>query len=347
MIRTSLRATAAVTTSAALLLAAAPAAVADAAADFYNGKTITLVVGFSAGGGSDTFARFLQPHLAAHMPGKPSVIVQNMPGAGGLKALNHVYNTPPQDGTRVMLSAPSHTLAFLLGRKNIRYDINRIRWIGTLTQDTQSCVASGKSGITSITQTKTKKLVVGATGPNSTVAQHALLLKNMFGYKLDIVTGYPGTSRVRMAMQTGEVQAVCAFWASAALGPQSQQVKSGELVPIVQMGRKPVPVFGNAPVVYDLARDEDERRIMRVVFGTTELSRPFAAPPDTPDMQLAALRKGFWAAVNSDELKADAKRKKLIIDPLDAADTEAAFKEILSTPKHLIERAKKVISKLN
>jgi tripartite-type tricarboxylate transporter receptor subunit TctC len=324
---------------------AAPGAAADDAAEFYKGRTVTLVVGFSPGGGADTFARFFQPHFAEHMPGKPTVIVQNMPGAGGLKALNHVYNTPPQDGTRVMLTSPSHTLAYMLDRENIRYDVNKIKWIGTLTQDTQGCAASGKSGITSITQTKDKPLIVGATGPNSTSAQHALLLKNMLGYKLDIVTGYPGTARVRLAMETGEVQAVCAFWASAILGPQAQDIKSGKLVPIIQMGRKPHPAWGDAPVVYDLARDDDERRIMRVVFGTTELSRPFAAPPGTPDVQIAGLRKGFWEAVNSPELKADAERKKLIIDPLNWQDTEAELKEILSTPQRLIERAKKAISK--
>lgn len=329
----------------AAMFAATPGIAADSAKDFYSGKTITLVVGFSPGGGADTFARFFQPHFSKNMPGQPNVIVQNMPGAGGLKALNHVYNTQPQDGTRVMLTSPSHTLAYLLERPNIRYDVNKIKWIGTLTQDTQGCAASGSSGITSITQTRDKKLIVGATGPNSTSAQHALLLKNMLGYNLDIVVGYQGTSQVRLAMEKGEVQAVCAFWASAILGPQSQDIKSGKLVPIIQMGRKPHPAWGDAPVVYDLARNDDERQIMRVVFGTTELSRPFAAPPGTPDMQLAGLRKGFWDAVNSEELKADAKGRKLIIDPLNWKDTQTQLQEILDTPKRLIEKTKQMISK--
>jgi tripartite-type tricarboxylate transporter receptor subunit TctC len=325
------------------MLASAPPAAADAGADFYRGKTITLVVGFSPGGGADTFARFFQKHFAKHMPGDPSVIVQNMPGAGGIKALNHVYNTGAQDGTRVMLTSPSHTIAFLLGRKNVRYDMNKIKWIGTLTQDTSSCVASGSSGIRSITDTKNKELIIGATGKSSSTTQHALLLKNMLGYKLRIVQGYRGTSRVRLAMKKGEVQAVCAFWASAALGPQRREVESGELVPIVQMGSKPHPALRGAPVAYSLARNDDERKIMRVVFGTTELSRPFAAPPGTPAVHLAALRKGFWGAVNSPELRKDAGRAHLIVDPLNWRDTEVRLKEILSTPKRLIERTKKII----
>jgi len=343
MIGTSVRTTLTAAAGIAGLLIAAPQAAADAAADFYKGKTVTLVIGFSPGGGADTFARFFAPHFSEHMPGKPNVIIQNMPGAGGIKALNHVYNTGAQDGTRVMLTSPSHTIAFLLGRKNVRYDMNKIKWIGTLTQDTSSCVASGSSGIKSITDTKTRELIIGATGKSSSTTQHALLLKHMLGYKIRIVQGYRGTARVRLAMKSGEVQGVCAFWASAALGPQSQEVKSGELVPIVQMGSKPHPAFGKAPVAYDLAPDADSRKIMRVVFGTTELSRPFAAPPGTPAMQLAGLRKGFWGAVNAPQLKKDAARAKLIVDPLDWRDTEKALKEILDTPKNLIARTKKII----
>ena len=196
------------------------------------------------------------------------------------------------NGTRLMLTSPSHTLAYLMGRKEVRYDINKIKWIGTLTQDTSSCAASGSSGVTDIRQTLKRKepLIVGATGADSSTAQHAYLLAHMFGYKLKVVTGYRGTARVRLAMRKGEVQAVCAFWASSALGAQHDDVVNGTLVPIVQMGTRPVPVFGKAPVVYDLARNDDERKMLRVVFGTTELSRPFAAPPHIPAMPLAALR---------------------------------------------------------
>ena len=339
----SLRAPLAATAAIAALALAAPQAAADAAAEFYKGRTLTLVIGFSPGGGADTFARFFVPHFAANMPGKPSVIVQNMPGAGGIKALNHVYATGAQDGTRVMLTSPSHTIAFLLGKKNVRYDMNRIRWIGTLTQDTSSCVASDKSGIRSVVEARNREIIVGSTGRSSSTSQHVLLLQKMLGYKFKIVEGYRGTASVRLAMKKGEVEAVCAFWASAALGPQAQEIKSGELVPIVQMGRKPHPALGKAPVVYSLARNDDERRIMRVVYGTTELSRPFAAPPGTPDTQLDGLRRGFWGAVNSPGMKKDAARARLIVDPLDWKDTEAALKEILSTPKALIERTKEII----
>ena len=277
----------------------APPASADAVRDFYKDKTVSIIIGFGAGGGADEFAHYLARHLAKFIPGQPTVIVQNMPGAGGLTALGSLYNAGPFDGTRIMLTSPSHTLAQITGSKSVRYDLLKMNVIGTLTQDTQACAASGRSGFKSITEASGKELIVGATGASSTAAQHARLLANLLGYKLRIITGYQGTAQMRLAMETGETSAACALWASQALGPQRQDYESGKLVPIVQMGSKPHPVFGKAPVAYDLAKDDDQRRVMRIVFGTTELSRPFIAPPNVPAERVAALRSAFWSALHS------------------------------------------------
>ena len=319
----------------------APPASADAVRDFYKDKTVSIIIGFGAGGGADEFAHYLARHLAKFIPGHPTVIVQNMPGAGGLTALGSLYNAGPFDGTRIMLTSPSHTLAQITGSKSVRYDLLKMNVIGTLTQDTQACAASGRSGFKSITEASGKELIVGATGASSTAAQHARLLANLLGYKLRIITGYQGTAQMRLAMETGETSAACALWASQALGPQRQDYESGKLVPIVQMGSKPHPVFGKAPVAYELAKDDDQRRVMRIVFGTTELSRPFIAPPNVPAERVAALRSAFWSALHSTEAKADAERLKLIIDPLDWQQTTDELREILSMPTAIVDRARK------
>jgi tripartite-type tricarboxylate transporter receptor subunit TctC len=338
--------TAAITAAAlSTAFALAPTANAETPAEFYARQNLTLVVGFSPGGGADTFARFFARHLGKHIEGKPSVVVQNMPGAGGIKALNHLYNVGAQNGSRIMMTSPSHTLGQFLGKKNIRYDIKKLKWIGTLTQDVPSCAANAQSGFTSIEQAKDKQLIIGGTGPSSSTTQHALLLANMFGYKIKVVTGYRGTAKVWLAMKKNEVQAVCTFWASSAMGNQAQGVASGAMVPIVQMGRKPHPAFGKAPVAYDLARNDEEREIMGAIFSVSELSRPYAAPPGTPENNLAALRKGFWAAVHTPALRADAKRLHLTVDPLTAEETIKAFAKIFATPKHLVDKAKKLIAK--
>jgi tripartite-type tricarboxylate transporter receptor subunit TctC len=195
--------------------------------------------------------------------------------------------------------------------------------------------------VRSITEASSKELIVGATGANSSAAQHARLLANLLGYKLRIITGYQGTAQMRLAMETGEVSVACALWASQALGPQRQDYESGKLVPIVQMGSKPHPVFGKAPVVYELAKDDEQRRVMRVVFGTTELSRPVVAPPNVPAERVAALREAFWKALHSPDAEADAKRLKLIIDPLDWKHTTDELREVMSMPEAIVDRARK------
>jgi tripartite-type tricarboxylate transporter receptor subunit TctC len=319
----------------------APLARADAVRDFYRDRTVSLVIGFGAGGGADEFAQYLARHLGNFIPGRPTVIVQHMPGAGGLTALGSLYNAGPFDGTRIMLTSPSHTLAQITGSKSVRYDLLKMNVIGTLTQDTQACAASGRSGVRSITEASSKELIVGATGANSSAAQHARLLANLLGYKLRIITGYQGTAQMRLAMETGEVSAACALWASQALGPQKQDYENGKLVPIVQMGSKPHPVFGKAPVAYNLAKDDEQRRVMRIVFGTTELSRPLVAPPNVPAERVAALRDAFWKALHSPEAIADAKRMKLIIDPLDWKKTTDELREIMTMPTAIVDRARK------
>jgi tripartite-type tricarboxylate transporter receptor subunit TctC len=316
---------------------------ADTVSEFYSKTNLMIVVGYSPGGGADLFARFLARHIGKHLPGKPNVIVQNMPGSGGIKALNHFYKVGAQDGSRTILTSATHTLAQLLGRKKIRYDVNKMQWLGTLTQDTPSCVIAGRTGIKSITEAKDRQIIFGATGANSSSNQHPLLMRDLLGYKIKIVTGYKGTAKVRLAINTGEVDAVCSFWASQALGPLASQIKSGDLVPIVQFGTQPNRAFGNAPVIYSLARNDEERLIMRAVFKPTELTRPYGTAPGAPADRVAALRKGFWSAVNSPELQADAKRIGLIVDPLDYKQTLSRLAELFKTPKSTIAKVKKTI----
>jgi tripartite-type tricarboxylate transporter receptor subunit TctC len=329
--------------SAVLATAVAQPANADSAAEFYSRTTFTIVVGYEAGGGADQIARVLARHIGKYIPGKPNVIVQNMPGSGGITALNHIYNVGAQDGSRAILIAGTHSLSQLLDRKNARYDLNKMHWLGTMTQDVASCVVAGRVGVKSITEAQNRQITFGSTGANSSSNQHPLLMRDLLGYKIKIVTGYKGTGNVRLAMQTGEVDGVCAIWASLILGPLAQEVKSGELVPIVQFGTKPHPALGNAPVIYDLARSEEERLIMRTVFKPIELTRPFSTAPGVPADRVAALRKGFWEAVNSTELQADAKRVGVIVDPLDWKRTTDHFADVLSTSESTIARVKKAI----
>jgi len=326
-------------------IAVAPPAAADPIADFYSKKNVTIIVGYSAGGGADLWARFLARHLGKHIPGKPNVIVQNMPGGSGFRAINHVYAVAPQDGTRLILPSVSAPTAAALGKKGVRWDTLKFRWLGNLTRDAQSCMASGKSGVKSIADAKKHVLIIGSDGESNTTAQHPRMLNKLFGYKIKMVTGYRGTAKVRLAMEKGEVEAVCSIWASSAMGPQRGDVEAGRLVPIVQMGTKKQAIFGNAPLVYDLTRDKEVLQVMRFIFGPSEISRPFAVGPGTPEARVAALRASFWAAATSPELRVDAKKRHLFVNPMGWQETEAAFREMLNVTPAVIARAKKAISK--
>ena len=336
--------------AAAMTIAAGAAlvspAAADEVADFYKGKTVTVLVGFGVGGGVDTFGRLLARHLGEAMPGKPSVIVQNMPGGGGFKSTNYLFNAGPKDGSYITVMLPSNAIEPLMGNPGAKWDTFKLSWLGNLTRDFGGCVASGRSGIMSITDAANKQAIVGATGPSALTAQQPYALANIFGYKLKVITGYKGTREIWNTLEKGEADIACAFWASIAMGPQKAAMDSGQLVPIVQFGSKKHPAYGDStPLVYDLARNDDERKLLRFVFGLAEITRPFAAPPGVPAARVDALRKAFWTAAHSDGLKADAAKQKLIIDPMDWKETEQAFREVLSTPKEIVDKAKVAIRK--
>src|ERR1041384_6101061 len=210
-----------------LAFGAAPPAAASVA-DFYKGKTVSLIIGYSAGGGADLWARFMARHLGRHIPGNPTVIVQNMPGGSGLAAVNHVYNTASQDGTRIILPSVSVPTAAAMGMPNVRWATLKFHWLGNLARDAQSCVASGRSGIKSIADASEREIIFGSDGATNTTGQHPRLLATLFGYRLKIITGYTGTGQIRLALESGEVEAVCSVWASSLLGPPRADVDSGK-----------------------------------------------------------------------------------------------------------------------
>jgi len=328
---------------AASALLGAVLAASPAGAQFYRDKTVTVVVGYGVGGGADVFGRLLARHLGDHLAGHPNVIVQNMPGAGGFKAVNNVYNTNPQDGTRFVMTSSSHATAPSMGNKKARWDFFKFQWLGNLTRDVAGCVASGRSGIKTIEDASKREIIFGASGKSAPSAQQPRSIGQILGYKVKVIAGYKGTAGSRLAMEKGEIEATCAFWASLILGPQKQDVASGKLVPIVQLSFKGHPAFGKAPLVYDLARTDEDRKVLHFIFGATEISRPFAAPPGVPKARVAELRNAFWATVTSPALKADAVRQRLIVDPMDWKDTEAAFRAFLDVPQKIIDQAKKAL----
>jgi tripartite-type tricarboxylate transporter receptor subunit TctC len=228
---------------AALSIASLAPSRADPIADFYQGKTITIQIGFGVGGGYDTTARLFATYFGKHVPGNPTVVVQNMPGAGSMLVANTLYNTAPKDGTMLGVFASSTALEPLFGDKNARYDPRKFEWIGSLNRDIGSCgvwkgAGQGITGLPDLVKAK-RTVTFGSTSPTAITSQHVLFLKNMFGANAKVIYGYKGTKDVLLAMMRGELDGTCGMLESSVRGAFDQYVKAGELNIFVQFGRRP------------------------------------------------------------------------------------------------------------
>jgi tripartite-type tricarboxylate transporter receptor subunit TctC len=325
--------------------AAAPAARADAVADFYKGNQITIQVGFGAGGGYDTMTRLLAHHLGRHVPGNPSIVVQNAPGAGSMNVANAIFNTAPKDGSVLGVFASSTALEPLFGNKKAAYDPRKYEWIGSLHRDIASCgVWNGaRQGIKSLPDLINAKSTVlfGSTSPTAITSQHVLFLKNMLGANVKVIYGYKGTKDVSLAMMRGEVDGSCGMMESSIRGAFDQHLQAGELKIVVQFGREGVPYFGDATRMYQVLKSKEQEQVADVIFRQTELARPLAAPPGTPRERVAALRQAMLATLRDKSLIDDAKRMEIAFDPVPGEETAQMFADFYDTPPELVEQARR------
>lgn len=328
-------------------LASAPAAAADSVAAFYKDNTITIQVGYGAGGGYDTTTRMFARHFGKHVPGHPTIIVQNVPGAGSMNVANTIFTTAPRDGTVLGVFASSTALEPLFGNDKALYDPRKYEWIGSLHRDIASCgvwKGAGQGVKTLPDLMKAKKTVVfGSTSPTAITSQHPLFLKNVVGANVKVVYGYKGTKDVSLAMMRGEVDGSCGMFESSVRSAYDAHVKSGEFKIFVQFGRdRKVPYFGDATRIYDVLKTEEDRKLADVIFRQTELARPLAAPPGTPKDRVAALRKAMLAAISDPEMIAEAKKVQVDFDPIPGEDVAQMFAAFYSTPPALVKKAREV-----
>ena len=303
---------------------------ADPVSDFYKGKDITIQVGFGAGGGYDTTTRLFARYFGKHIPGHPSVIVQNVPGAGSMVAANSLFNVAPKDGTVLAVFGSSTALEPLFGNKAATYDPRRFEWIGSLHRDIASCALwkGAGQGIENLADLlKAQRTVTfGSTSPTAITSQHPLFLKHVLGANLKVIYGYKGTKDVSLAMMRGEVDGSCGMFESSVRSAYSQHVKAGELKIVVQFGRdRAVPYFGDATRMYTLLKTDEQRKVADVIFPQTELARPLAAPPGTPQDRVAALRKAMLAALKDPAMMAEAERLQIDFDPIAGEEVAQMF----------------------
>jgi tripartite-type tricarboxylate transporter receptor subunit TctC len=305
-------------TIAALVLVAIPRAPAD---DFYKGKTVTFVVGFAAGGGFDTYTRLIARHFGKHVPGNPTVVVENRTGAGSLIAANYIYNQAPRDGTVIGNWIGSLVLQQALGNKAAKFDGRKFGWLGAPTPDSGVCALTDASGIKTMDDwvKSNRPIKIGGTAPGSTTDDVPRLVEAALGLPMKLVTGYAGTAKVRLAAESGEIDGGC--WAWESIKPTwAKGLQSGEVRIVLQTTEKSHPDLKNVPLAIQYAKSDEARALLGIASGPyAQGARPYTVPPDVPQDRLQLLQKAFLETLRDPDLLKEAEKSKVDIDPVDGS----------------------------
>jgi len=314
--------------------------------DFYKGKTIRLVVGFSAGGGFDTYARALARHMSKHIPGNPSVVVENMTGAGSLIAANHVYKVAKPDGLTIGHFIGGLFLGQVLGQPGIEFDARKFEFIGAPISDHVVCAMTKASGITSVEKWFAAKAPVkmGGIAPGTSTPDNATrILKAALGLPIQLVTGYKGTADVRLAAESGEVAGGCWGWDSVSV-TWRKALDTGDAVVVLQANRRTHPELANVPQAIKLAKTEEARKMIDVgIHGDSDIVRTYTLPPGTPKDRVQLLRKAFDATLKDSEFVADAKKSRLNVEPIPVEAIEKDIAGLFKLDPALITKLKDVL----
>jgi len=327
----------------ALLILPQAASAQSTVADFYRGRTVTLIVGYSAGGGYDTYSRILARHLGKHIPGNPTIVVQNMPGAGSLKMTNYLYNVAPKDGSTIGIFSRGMAMEPLIGGTNVAFDSTKMTWLGSGTNEVSVFVTWHTSPVKTWHDIVTKDFTVGGEGSGSDPDTYALLLKNAFGAKLRLITGYPGTAEIAIALERGEVDSRASWsWSSLkALKPSWIAEKKVNLP--VQLNLTRGAELQDVPLITDFATSDKQQQMLKLILSRQEMARPYAAPPGIPDDRKAALRKAFDETWADPELLAEMKARGQEVNPVSGAALDKLIAELYATPKAVVEETRKAI----
>jgi len=317
---------------------------ADTIEDFYKGKTLKVIVGYGPGGGFDAYARLLADHLPSHLPGKPTAILQHMPGAATVKAASYVYTVAPQDGT--VLAIPNHALplnALLLHEVGDGFDPAKFNWIGRLDYIDVVGVAWHEAGFKSIADAKTRTLIFGATSSGGTSVMTPLALNRLIGTKFKLVQGYKDSSEQYLAMEKGEIQGMGnAIW-SQLKRSRPQWIQERKIVPLYQDGYDRAASLPDVPTVPELAANDEDRKVLRLLASTSVVGRAFFTGPGVTSERVTALRAAFTAMTEDPAFRSEAERLNIPLNPLSGERLQAMVAELGAYPESLLERVRQIV----
>ena len=325
-------------------LAAPSFSMADPVGDFYRGKSVELIVGFSPGGGYDVYARLVGRHMGKHIPGNPTIVVKNMEGAGSTRLANWLHAVAPKDGAVFGSFARGVPLDPLFGNPGPQFkDAAAFSYIGSANDEVSICGTAKGSGVGAFSDLLTKELVVGGFGAGTESEQHVKLLNAVLNTKFKLVKGYPGGNDVNLAMDRGEVQGRCGWSWTGVRAQFMDRVKDGSLVILVQNSLARHPDLPETPLIMDLARTDEQRQMLRLVLGPQKMGRPFMGPPGIPRERLDALRLAFDATMKDPEFLKEADKAQLEISPISGDEMEKIIVDAYRTPTALVSRTAEAI----
>jgi tripartite-type tricarboxylate transporter receptor subunit TctC len=327
----------------ALFISLGAASAQDSIATFYKNRQIKIAVGFSAGGSSSLYAQALARHMGKYIPGNPALVVQHMPGAGGLVAANYVYNNAARDGSEFAITSRTAALEPLLGNQNARFDPLKFNWIGNANIENSVCIVWHTAPAKSIDDIFVKEVIVGGANTAAQEVMFPRAFNKLLGTKFKIVTGYPGSTELLLAMERGEVQGFCGIgWTFVKLR-KGDWLKEKKINILFQMALKKHPEIPDVPAILDYAKRPQDRQVLELLFAPQDMGRPFFAPPGIPDERVRVLRSAFLQTLKDAAFLEEAEKQGIEVQPVSGEDIQALLERVYATSKEVVERAKAVV----
>lgn len=318
--------------------------VSGAGAQTLADRTVTMIIASGAGGGFDLWGRMVARHIGKYLPGRPNVVPQNMPGAGGFVAANYLYNVAPKDGTAMAIMPAGTPLGPIMGASGARFDATRFTWVGTPATETPVCIAfnSPRVKVRAVADLYEHELVVGSTGPGAGPHTWPKALAALLGLKFRVVAGFPSTANIFLAIERGEIDGICTI-IDTILGQRPDWIPNGRATMLLHGSDARRAVLKSVPFAGDLAKTEEQKAAIGLLFASTGFGRPIVAPPDMGADRVKMLQDAFAATVEDAEFLADAKKQKVDVEPQNGAYLAALIKQVYATPKPIVDNVAELI----
>ncbi len=307
-------------------------------------KPVTIYVAGTAGGGIDLLARALARHMGKYLPGSPNMVVQDMPGAGGIRAANFLAEAAPRDGTAIGTFAGGPVIEPLIGARNPGYDMSKFTWVGAVSKDVGVCLSYGTTPFKTVEDLRDKEMIVAGTGAGSDSDTYPIILNEVLKTKIKLITGYLGTKETIMAIETGEAHGRCSVAYSALKMARPDWLRDRKINVIMQFGLEKSRELPDVPLVLDLVKNTEDRQLMELLMGTMAVARPFMAPPGVPEGRATALRRAFDKTMLDPGFLAEAQQLQLDVEPTTGEEAQKVVQSMYATPRAVVERAKKLLS---